>query len=456
MGIRRVFGQKARPARSVPAVCLAFLSALSSPPSYPGPPLSHILDSLNQDASSSSPLSSVAVMSSAAPHASLTRASVEAAHALIKPHIHDTPVLTNTTLNTLANKPQAPEALQGTQWEGQEPAKPKVNLFFKCENFQRIGAFKVRGAFHAVTRLIERDGLEAVQRKGVVTHSSGNHAQALALAARTFSIPAHIVMPSISTPSKIAGTRSQDANIHFSGSTSTEREAVVADVIKDTGATLIPPYDHPHIILGQGTMALEIHDQVSKLLGSGDKLDAVIAPCGGGGMLSGIAVALHGTGVRVFGAEPSFQGGDDARRGVEAGERVTSVKTLTIADGLRTPLGDHTWGVISNKDYVHSLYAVTEQNIKDAMKLVLERMKCFVEPSAVVGLATILFNEDFRKMVEREAGEKGWNIGVVFSGGNTTIEAITKIFTEVPEERAQRQEGVLGKDGRRVAENVAG
>ncbi|KAI4630767.1 hypothetical protein J4E80_001705 [Alternaria sp. BMP 0032] len=395
-------------------------------------------------------------MSSSAPHASLTRASVEAAHALIKPHIHDTPVLTNTTLNTLANTPQAPEALQGTQWEGQEPAKPKVNLFFKCENFQRIGAFKVRGAFHAVTRLIEQDGLEAVQSKGVVTHSSGNHAQALALAARTFSIPAHIVMPSISTPSKIAGTRSQDANIHFSGSTSTEREAVVADVIKDTGATLIPPYDHPHIILGQGTMALEIQDQVSKLLGSGEKLDAVIAPCGGGGMLSGIAVALHGTGVRVFGAEPSFQDGDDARRGVEAGERVTSVKTLTIADGLRTPLGDHTWGVISNKEYVHSLYAVTEQNIKDAMKLVLERMKCFVEPSAVVGLATIQYNEDFRKMVEREAGDKGWNIGVVFSGGNTTIEAITKIFAEVPEERAQRQEGVLGKDGRRVAENVAG
>ncbi|KAH6875740.1 pyridoxal-phosphate dependent enzyme-domain-containing protein [Alternaria rosae] len=398
----------------------------------------------------------MATMSSSAPHASLTRASVEAAHALIKPHIHDTPVLTNTTLNTLANKPQAPEALRGTQWEGQEPAKPKVKLFFKCENFQRIGAFKVRGAFHAVTRLIEQEGLEEVQRKGVVTHSSGNHAQALALAARTFSIPAHIVMPSISTPSKIAGTRSQDANIHFSGSTSTEREAVVADVIKDTGATLIPPYDHPHIILGQGTMALEIQDQVSKLLGSGEELDAVIAPCGGGGMLSGIAVALHGTGVRVFGAEPSFQGGDDARRGIEAGERVTSVKTLTIADGLRTPLGDHTWGVISNKDYVHSLYAVTEQNIKDAMKLVLERMKCFVEPSAVVGLATILYNEDFRKMVEREAGDKGWNIGVVFSGGNTTIEAITKIFAEVPEERAERQEGVLGKDGQRVAENVAG
>jgi threonine dehydratase len=263
-------------------------------------------------------------------------------------------------------------------------------------------------------------------------------------------------MPHISTPSKIAGTRAQNATIHFSGSTSQEREAVVADVVKATGATLIPPYDHPNIILGQGTMALEIQSEVEKLLGEGEKLDAVIAPCGGGGMLSGNAVALHGTGIRVFGAEPSFQGGDDARRGVEAGKRITSVKTLTIADGLRTPLGDYTWNIISDKSYVQGLYAVTEQNIKDAMKLVLERMKCFVEPSAVVGLATILYNEDFRKMVEREAGEKGWNIGVVFSGGNTTIEAITKIFADVPEEKAERQEGVVGGDGRKVAENVAG
>jgi threonine dehydratase len=263
-------------------------------------------------------------------------------------------------------------------------------------------------------------------------------------------------MPKISTPSKIAGTQAQGANIHFSGSTSEEREAVVADVIGETGATLIPPYDHPDIILGQGTMGLETQEQVGKMLGERAKLDAVIAPCGGGGMLSGIAVALHGTGIRVFGAEPSFEGGDDARRGVETGERVASVKTLTIADGLRTPLGDHTWRIISDKSYVQGLYAVTEQDIKNAMKLVLERMKCFVEPSAVVGLATILYNEDFRKMVEREAGEKGWNIGVIFSGGNTTIEAITKIFADIPAEKAERQQGVVGADGRRVAENVAG
>lgn len=292
----------------------------------------------------------------------------------------------------------------------------------------------------------------------------GNHAQALALAARTFSIPAHIVMPHISTPSKIAGTRAQSALVHFSGSTSQEREAVVADIVAATGATLIPPYDHPAIILGQGTMGLEAQREVEALLEEtpqrgvpGKKgLDALIAPCGGGGMLSGNAVALHGTGIRVFGAEPSFQGGDDARRGVEAGERVTTVKTLTIADGLRTPLGQHTWRVISNKDYVSGLYAVTEQNIRDAMKLVLERMKCFVEPSAVVGLATILYNEDFRRLVEKEAGEAGWNVGVVFSGGNTTIEAITQIFADGSKEDGERAEGVVGSDGQRVAENVAG
>ncbi|KAL6704120.1 hypothetical protein ACN47E_008783 [Coniothyrium glycines] len=400
------------------------------------------------------------------PSLSLTRANVEAAHALIKPHIHSTPVLTSTTLSTLASAPQSAAALKGTQWEGYGPARPRVSLFFKCENLQRIGAFKVRGAFHAVLRLIEQKGLDEVRKKGVVTHSSGNHAQALALAAKTFEIPAHIVMPKISTPSKIAGTQAQGAIVHFSGSTSQEREAVVAEVIAKTDATLIPPYDHPNIILGQGTMAVELQHEAAELLAQSPDLgvhshhvralDAIIAPCGGGGMLSGNAVALHGTGIKVFGAEPSYQGGDDARRGVEAGQRITSVKTLTIADGLRTPLGDHTWKIISDPSYVAGLYAVTEQNIKDAMRLVLERMKCFVEPSAVVGLATILYNEDFRKMVETEAGPQGWNIGVVFSGGNTTIEAITKIFADVPTAKAEREEGIIGMDGRRLAENIAG
>jgi threonine dehydratase len=272
-------------------------------------------------------------------------------------------------------------------------------------------------------------------------------------------------MPSISTPSKIAGTRAQNATIHFSGSTSQEREAVVNKVIEETGATLVPPYDYVDVILGQGTMALETVQQVDELVkqesslgvhGDGKGLDAVITPCGGGGMLAGNAVALHGTGIRVFGAEPSYQGADDARRGVETGERITTVKTLTIADGLRTPLGEHNYKIISDPAYISGLYSVTENNIKDAMRLVLERMKCFVEPSAVVGLATILYNEDFRRLVEKSGGEEGWNIGVVLSGGNTTIEAITKIFAEVDKKKAEREQGIVGKDGKKVAENVAG
>ncbi|KAK3044257.1 hypothetical protein LTS18_001772 [Coniosporium uncinatum] len=278
-------------------------------------------------------------------------------------------------------------------------------------------------------------------------------------------------MPTISTPSKIAGTKGYGANVIFSGSTSEEREAVVADVIRDTGATLVPPYDHPDIILGQGTQALELEEQVAEILAAEAKegsqttngerkktqLDAVIAPLGGGGMLSGIATALQGTGTLVFGAEPSFEGGDDGRRGLarEPPERIESVKTLTIADGLRTPVGVIPWSVVSDKAKVRGVCSVSEEQIKAAMRLVLERMKVMVEPSAVVGLAVVLFDEGFRKLVEEEGGEEGWKIGIVFSGGNTTVEAIGKLF-EAPKKEAERAEGILGKNGERVAENVAG
>jgi threonine dehydratase len=244
-------------------------------------------------------------------------------------------------------------------------------------------------------------------------------------------------MPTISTPSKIASTQAQGAFIHFSGSTSKDRDEVAAKVIARTGAIFVPPYDHPDIILGQGTMAVEFEQQVVDLLRGNETihsgkigLDAVIAPCGGGGMLSGTAVALKDAGIKVFGAEPGFEGADDARRGVESGERITEVSTLTIADGLRTPLGDWTWKIISDKGFVAGLYTVTEDNIRDAMRLVLERMKCFVEPSAVVGLAALLYNEDLRKRIEVEAGHDGWNIGVILSGGNTTIEAIANIYSD--------------------------
>jgi threonine dehydratase len=273
-------------------------------------------------------------------------------------------------------------------------------------------------------------------------NGTGNHAQALALAASTLHVPAYIVMPSISTPSKIAGTRSHGAEVIFSGSTSTEREAVVAEVQAKTDAILIPPYDHFDIICGQGTTALEMEEQYRALVSNKPHLsahasgaeagsrhiDAVITPLGGGGLNAGVATFFSGNSTRVFGAEPSFEGGDDCRRGLEAGQRVESVKTLTIADGLRTPVGILNWEVISDRSKVAGVFAVTEDQIKAAMRLVLERMKVFVEPSAVVGLAVCLFNEEFRRLVEKEAGPEGWDVGIVFSGGNTTVEAIGKLF----------------------------
>lgn len=271
----------------------------------------------------------------------------------------------------------------------------------------------------------------------------GNHAQALSLAAQTFNIPAFVIMPSISTPSKIAATKSYGSTVVFSGSTSDEREAAVAKVQKETGAILIPPYDHPDIILGQGTTGLELEEQVKELIhgdptlsvhpsrsekDGGATLDAVLTPIGGGGLHSGVATFFSERRTCVFGAEPSFQGGDDCRRGLAAGSRIPTVKTLTIADGLRTPVGEIPWTVISDKNKVRGVFSVNEEQIKSAMRLVLERMKVFVEPSAVVALAVCLYDEEFRQIVEKEGGEKGWDVGVVFSGGNTTVEAIASLF----------------------------
>lgn len=255
----------------------------------------------------------------------------------------------------------------------------------------------------------------------------GNHAQALALAASTLGIPAYIVMPRISTPSKIAGTQSHGAEVIFSGSTSVEREAVVAEIQAKTNAILVPPYDDFNIICGQGTTALELEAQYTER-GTGS-LDAVVTPVGGGGLNAGVATYFSDKQTRVFGAEPSFEGADDCRRGLEAGQRVEKVSTLTIADGLRTPVGLLNWEVISDRNKVEGVFAVTEDQIKAAMRLVLERMKVVVEPSAVVGLAACMFDEDLRRRVEQEGGENGWDVAIVFSGGNTTVEAIGKLFS---------------------------
>jgi threonine dehydratase len=305
---------------------------------------------------------------------------------------------------------------------------------------------------------------------------TGNHAQALSLAARTLNVPATIVMPSISTPTKIAATKSYGARVLFSGSTSVEREAVVDGVVKESRARLVPPYDHPDIILGQGTLGLEMQGQVESMIASGREeqekcsfaekvhgngkrvkkgLDAIIAPCGGGGMLSGTALSCEDTGIFVFGAEPEFEGADDCKRGFKSGKRIEDVSTLTIADGLRTPVGKYPWGIIYERKLVRGMYSVSEEQIKKAMKLVMERMKMVVEPSAVVGLAVALYNEDFRQLVEREGGEEGWDLGIVVSGGNVSVEALGKLFA--PEEKkGEREEGKVGRDAVKRAENVAG
>ena len=297
-------------------------------------------------------------------------------------------------------------------------------------------------------------------------------------------------MPRISTPAKIKATQGYGARVVFSGSTAEEREAVVAEVMQEErekamrkeegveedlgGPVLVPPYDATDIVLGQGTMGVEMGAQAAELMerepklsrhrkekmqdGSG-RLDAVIAPCGGGGMLSGLATAFAGTGTRVFGAEPSYMGADDCRRGLASvpPKRVEKVSSLTVADGVRTPVGEIPWGVISDREKVSGLFAVGEEEILKAMRLVWERMKVVIEPTAALGLAVVLYNEDFRGLVEREGGDEGWDVGVVFSGGNVDLDTAAGLLARAVGQRdVERAEGKVGMDGKRVAENVAG
>jgi len=264
-------------------------------------------------------------------------------------------------------------------------------------------------------------------------------------------------MPKISTPSKIAGTKLYTPNVIFSGSTSQEREAVVADVIDEHGAVLVPPYDHSDIILGQGTVGLELEEQ---LRDSGVQLDAAMTPLGGGGLLSGVATWFSDKETLVFGAEPSFQGGDDGRRGLLEGKRIEHVSTLTIADGLRTPVGLRNWEVLSDRRRLEGVFAVSEEQIKMAMRLVLERLKVVVEPSGCVPLAVVLFNREFREIVaQRQIGmeKDGWDLGIVFSGGNTTVKAISKLFGEDEGgDDGKREAATVAMDGGTKVEDVAG
>lgn len=294
---------------------------------------------------------------------------------------HRTPVLTCATLDRLAGR----------------------QLFFKCENFQKVGAFKFRGACNAVRKL---DQATAV--RGVVTHSSGNHAQALALAARLRGILAHIVMPANASPVKRRAVEGYGAEVIPCTPTLAARETTAAEVIARTGGTLIPPYDHADVIAGQGTAALELLEEVPNL-------DAIVAPVGGGGLLSGTCVAGQGVNsrLRVIGAEPL--GADDAARSKTAGRLIPQTGPKTIADGLLTSLGDLTWPII--RDGVERIVTVTEEEIVAAMRLTWERAKLLIEPSSAVAVAAVL-SDEFRGLdgVQR--------VGIILSGGNVNLEQL--------------------------------
>jgi threonine dehydratase len=308
-------------------------------------------------------------------------AAVRDAAARIRGIVHRTPVLTSETLDGLAGR----------------------GVFFKCENLQKTGAFKYRGATNAVRKLTDAEAA-----RGVVTHSSGNHAQALALAARVRGIPAYIVMPKTAPAVKKSAVEGYGGIVTLCEPTLADRERTANEIAERTGAMLIPPFDHPDVIAGQGTAALE-------LLEDEPDLDAVVAPVGGGGLVSGFCAAARGLNpaCRVFAAEPL--GADDAARSKAAGEWVPQTAPNSIADGLLTSLGKLTWPFV--RDQVERVVVVSEDQIRAAMRLVWERMKLVIEPSAGVGVAAVL-SDEFRAL----AGIR--KVGVVLCGGNVSLDKL--------------------------------
>jgi threonine dehydratase len=304
---------------------------------------------------------------------------IQNAHERVKRLIHQTPVLTCRAIDDLCG----------------------ASLFFKCENFQKVGAFKIRGASNAVFSLTDEEAA-----RGVATHSSGNHAAALALAASWRGVQSHVVMPENSPQVKVRAVAGYGAHITFCKPTLEAREKALEEVIEATGAALIHPYNDFRVICGQGTAGLELCEEISGL-------DAVITPVGGGGLLSGTAIAVSSVspGTLVFGAEP--KGADDAFRSLQAGKIIPVRDPNTIADGLRTSLGDLTFPII--RRMVKEIFTVSEQGIIDSMRTIWERMKIIVEPSSAVPLAAAL---------EQKAGIAGKRIGIIVSGGNVDLDKL--------------------------------
>ncbi len=308
-----------------------------------------------------------------------TLADVRAAAVRIAGWANLTPVMTCGTLDHLAGR----------------------SLFFKCEQWQKVGAFKFRGACNAVRKLSDAEAA-----RGVVTHSSGNHAQALALAARQRGIMAHVIMPSTASAVKRQAVEEYDGRVVTCTPTLQARETTTAAVQAETGATLIPPYNHPDVIAGQGTLALELLDQVRDL-------DGIVTPVGGGGLMAGICIAAKGINpnIRIIAAEPA--GADDAARSKAAGKLIPQTSPKTIADGLLTSMGELTWPLL--RDQVECVVTVSDEEIIAAMRLAWERAKLLIEPTSAVAIAALL-TPTFRAL----AGLK--RVGVVLSGGNVTLD----------------------------------
>lgn len=302
--------------------------------------------------------------------------AIRTAAARIRPYAHRTPVMTCASLDTQVG----------------------AQLFLKCENLQKVGAFKFRGATNAVFSLSDTEAA-----RGVVAHSSGNHAQALALAARRRGIPAYIVMPDNAPAVKKAAVAGYGGQITFCAPTLAAREATQAAVVAATGATVVHPYNDVRVIAGQGTATLELLEDVPDL-------DVILAPVGGGGLLSGTAIAATelSPNIRVIGVEPA--GADDAYRSLAAGSIIPSLQPQTIADGLLTSLGDLTFPII--RDRVEQIVTVSEEAIVAAMKFIWERAKLIVEPSAAVPIAALW---------EQRVDLSGLRVGVILSGGNVDL-----------------------------------
>jgi len=301
---------------------------------------------------------------------------VKKAHEIVKKFAHRTPVLTSSSINKIVG----------------------AGLFFKCENFQKVGAFKFRGACNAVFSLSEEDA-----QKGVATHSSGNHAAALALAAKMRGVAAHIVMPNNSPEIKKKAVAGYGAKITFCEPNLQARESTLTKVIEETGATEIHPYNNFFVIAGQGTAAKELIEDEGEF-------DIIMAPVGGGGLLSGTAISTKHLlpKCKVIAAEPA--GADDAFRSFQAKKIIPSVNPKTIADGLLTSLGERNFEIIMNN--VDDIVTVSEEKIVEAMRMIWERMKIIIEPSSAVPLGAIL---------EGKVDIQNKKVGIILSGGNLDL-----------------------------------